>query len=363
MLRYLLEKEFKRIRRDKFMPKLIFVIPILQLMILPFAANFEMRNINLSVVDRDRSETSERLINKILSSKYFCLTDATDQYSEALQTIEDNSSDVILEIPEHFERNLQKEGGVEVLVAANAVNGTKGGLATSYLNAILQDFNGEIGSLPQKQMRGITSISLFNPHLSYKVYMVPGIMVFLLTIICGFLPTLSLVREKEEGTIEQMNVTPISKYVFLLSKLLPFWLSGFVLLTIAILVGYVVYGLVPVGSYGIIYLFAAVYLIIFTSFGLMVSCVSSTQQQAMLTTFFFMILFILLSGLFTPISSMPEWAQQITVFNPVRYFIEVMRMVYMKGSTFTDVMPHFIKICLFALFFNVLAMVLYRKKS
>ena len=363
MLRYLLEKEFKRIRRDKFMPKLIFIIPILQLMILPFAANFEMRNINLSVVDRDRSETSVRLIHKILSSSYFRLTDVSEQYKDALTSVEDNTSDVILEIPEHFERDLQKEGRVEVLIAANAVNGTKGGLATSYLNAILQDFNADEGYVPTEKMRGITSVSLFNPHLSYKVYMVPGIMVFLLTIICGFLPTLNLVREKEEGTIEQMNVTPVSKYVFLLSKLLPFWIIGFVLLTIAILVGYLVYGLVPVGSYGIIYLFAAVYLIIFTSFGLIVSCISSTQQQAMLTTFFFMILFILLSGLFTPITSMPEWAQQITIFNPVRYFIEVMRMVYMKGSTLADVAPHFMITCFFAFFFNLMAVVLYRKKN
>ena len=363
MLRYLLEKEFKRIRRDKFMPKLIFIIPILQLIILPFAANFEMRNINLSVVDHDRSQTSACLIHKILSSDYFRLTDASEKYADALATVEDNSSDVILEIPASFEKDLQCHGAAEVLLAANAVNGTKGGLAVSYLTSILQDFNREQGFIPSESQRGIQSVALFNPHLSYKVYMLPGIMVFLLTVICGFLPTLSLVREKEEGTIEQMNVSPVPKYVFLLSKLLPFWIIGFILLTLAIGVGYVVYGLVPVGSYGIIYLFAAVYLLIFTSFGLMVSCVSSTQQQAMLTTFFFMIIFILLSGLFTPVTSMPEWAQRITVFNPVRYFIEVMRMVYMKGSSLADLAPHFGMTCFFAVLFNLLAMWCYRKKN
>ena len=362
MLRYLLEKEFKRIRRDKFMPRLIFVIPILQLIVLPFAANFEMRNINLSVVDRDRSETSVHLIHKILSSDYFCLTDASEKYTDALSSIEDNSADVILEIPERFEHDLQKEGGAEVLIAANAVNGTKGGLATSYLTSILHDFNTEEGYSPLP-MRGIQSVSLFNPHLSYNLYMVPGIMVFLLTVICGFLPTLNLVREKEEGTIEQMNVTPVPKYIFILSKLLPFWIIGFVLLTIAIAVGYIVYGLAPAGSYGIIYLFAVIYLVTFTSFGLMISCVSSTQMQAMLTTFFFMIIFVLLSGLFTPITSMPEWAQQITVFNPVRYFIEVMRMVYMKGSTLSDLAPHFIVTCIFAVAFHLMAVIFYRKKS
>ena len=363
MLRYLLEKEFKRIRRDKFMPKLIFFIPIMQLIILPFAANFEMRNINLSVVDYDQSEMSTRLIHKITSSDYFILTDVSDQYSQALERIEDNTADVILEIPEHFERDLQKVGGVEVFIAANAVDGTKGGLATSYLNSILQDFNATEGCISVGPGRTIASTALFNPHLSYKAYMVPGIMAFLLTIICGFLPALSLVREKEEGTIEQMNVTPISKYVFLLSKLLPFWIIGFILLSLAIIVSYLVYGLLPVGSPLLIFLFAAVHVFTFTSFGLMVSSVSITQQQTMLTTFFFMILFILLSGLFTPISSMPEWAQRITLFNPVRYIIEVLRMVYLKGSCLTDLLPHLLKMCGFAVSFHLLALLLYKKTN
>ena len=192
--------------------------------------------------------------------------------------------------------------------------------------------------------------------------MVPGIMVFLLTIIGGFLSALNIVSEKEKGTIEQINVTPVPKTLFLLSKLIPFWVIGFILLTIGVIVAWIVYGLLPVGNIGIIYLFAAVYLIAFTGLGLAISSISSTQQQAMFTAFFFLIIFALLSGLFTPISSMPHWAQQITLFNPVRYFVEVMRMVYLKGSQFADLTGHFVVVCLFALFFNVLAVASYRKK-
>lgn len=192
--------------------------------------------------------------------------------------------------------------------------------------------------------------------------MVPGIMVFLLTIIGGFLSALNIVSEKEKGTIEQINVTPVPKTLFLLSKLIPFWIIGFILLTIGAIVAWIVYGLVPIGNMGIIYLFAAVYLIAFTGFGLAISSISSTQQQAMFTAFFFLIIFAQLSGLFTPISSMPEWAQDMTLLNPVRYFVEVMRMVYLKGSTFADLSGHFIIVCLFALFFNVMAVVSYRKK-
>ena len=381
MLRFLLEKEFKQIRRDKFLPKIIFLVPILQLLILPFAANFEMRNITISIVNQDHSVLATQLEEKILASDYFCLTNRSDTYAEALPAIEENEADILLEIPPHFERNLQKEGTATVHIAANAVNGTKGGLGFGYLNSILQDFNQEKGfiqpeeshpsiashplqgTLKANPSQGITSIQLYNPHLSYKVFMVPAIMAFLLTVISGFLSALNIVSEKEKGTIEQINVSPVPKYLFLLSKLIPFWIIGFVLLTIAIIVSWIVYGLTPQGSFGVIYLFSAIYLIAFTGFGLTISSISATQQQAMLTAFFIMIIFILLSGLFTPISSMPEWAQNITLVNPIRYFIEVIRMVYLKGSTLTDLTGHFVITCLFAVFFNVLAVISYRKQS
>ncbi len=362
-LKYLLEKEFKQIQRDKFMPRIIFLVPILQLIILPFAANFEMRNINLSVIDNDRSVLSSQLIEKVIASDYFHLTNVADSYQGGIEAIENNESDVMLEIPNQFEKTLGRDGTANVLIATNAVNGTKGGMGSAYLSQIIQDFNIEKGLISMlEQMGGVRFMYLYNPHLNYKVYMVPGIMVFLLTIIAGFLSALNIVSEKEKGTIEQINVTPVPKAVFLLSKLIPFWIIGFILLTIGVLAAWLVYDLLPVGNLAVIYLFAAVYLIAFTGFGLAISSISSTQQQAMFTAFFLFIIMALLSGLFTPISSMPEWVQQITLFNPIRYFVEVMRMVYLKGSMLVDLTGHFIVVCLFALFFNLLAIVSYRKQ-
>lgn len=361
-LQYLLEKEFKQIKRDRFLPRIIFLVPLMQLIILPFAANFEMRNINLGVIDNDHSVVSTQLTEKILSSGYFRLTNVSASYDQAITSIESNESDLLLEIPVNFEKDLGREGQADVLIASNAVNGTKGGMGSSYLSQIIQDFNREKGFTSGSVFSGVRHTNLFNPHLNYKNYMVPGIMVFLLTIIGGFLSALNIVSEKEKGTIEQINVTPVPKTLFLLSKLIPFWIIGFILLTIGAIVAWIVYGLVPIGNMGIIYLFAAVYLIAFTGFGLAISSISSTQQQAMFTAFFFLIIFAQLSGLFTPISSMPEWAQDMTLLNPVRYFVEVMRMVYLKGSTFADLSGHFIIVCLFALFFNVMAVVSYRKK-
>lgn len=362
MLKYLLEKEFKQIKRDRFLPRIIFLLPVLQLIILPFAANFEMRNINLSIVDSDHSVLSRQLTEKILSSGYFRLADVSSQYDEALESIESNAADIILEIPARFEERLGREETAELLIAANAVNGTKGGMGSSYLSSIIQDFNQEKICMPSAvDQGGIRITNLFNPHLDYKNFMVPGIMAFLLTLIGGFLSALNIVSEKEKGTIEQINVTPVPKALFLLSKLIPFWVIGLILLTIGACIAWLVYGLLPVGNMGVIYLFAAVYLIAFTGFGLAISSVSSTQQQAMFTAFFFFIIFILLSGMFTPVSSMPVWAQELTRFNPLRYFVEVMRMVYLKGSSFADVSAHFIAVCLFALLFNVLAIVSYKK--
>ena len=351
MLKYLLEKEFKQIRRDRFLPRIIFLLPVIQLVVLPFAANFEMRNINLSIVDNDHTVLSRRLTDKVLSSGYFRLADVSPRYDEALVSIESNAADIILEIPSRFEERLEREGTAELLIAANAVNGTKGGIGSSYLASIIQDFNQEkeLSSVSAGE-GGIRVTNLFNPHLSYKNYMVPGIMAFLLTLIGGFLSALNIVSEKEKGTIEQINVTPVPKALFLLSKLIPFWIIGLILLTIGACIAWLVYGLLPVGNMGIIYLFAAVYLMAFTGFGL-----------AMFTAFFFMIIFVLLSGMFTPVSSMPVWAQELTRVNPLRYLVEVMRMVYLKGSTLPDLTGHFIAVCLFAVFFNILAIVSYKK--
>lgn len=370
MIKYLIEKEFKQIRRNLFLPKMIIGFPLMMMLVMPWAANQEIKNINVCVVDHDHSSYSDRLIRKIQASTYFHLTGVLSGNEKALKSVESGSSDIILEIQPDFEKNLVTTGKSDVMISANAVNGTKGMLGSSYLVGILNDYSDEIRA-EWIQSSGDTILPVinlitqnrFNPHLDYKVFMVPALMVMLLTMLCGFLPALNIVSEKEVGTIEQINVTPVSKFIFIMAKLIPYWIIGFVVLTLCFGLAALVYKLFPVGSLAVIYLFAGIYILVVSGFGLIISNYSSTMQQAMFVMFFFIMIFLLMSGLFTPINSMPGWAQHITIFNPLKYFMQVMRMVYLKGSGISQLTTQLMALLIFAFVFNIGAVLSYRKSS
>ncbi|MCO6564796.1 MAG: ABC transporter permease [Apibacter sp.] len=364
ILKFLLEKEFLQIFRNKTILRLVFFMPVFQLLVLPWAATFEQKNILLSIIDNDHSTASRELIQKILSSGYFKLADYSTSYSEALKIVEKNEADLILEIPHHFEDTFIKEKSTDVMLSVNAINGQKAGLGSSYLGQILAAYNLELVNKSQNLGQiFVKPYYIYNTEMNYRNFMVPGILVMLLSIIGGALSSLNIVKEKEAGTIEQINVTPIPKYIFIIGKLIPFWVMGMLILSIGMFIAWLVYGIVPAGHIMIIYIFCFFYLIAFTGFGLMISNFSSTQQQAMFVLFFIIIIFFLLGGLYTPISSMPRWAQIITMFNPVRYFIEVMRLVYMKGSTLADISHQLYIIIIFAVVLNVGAILSYKKTN
>ena len=369
VIKYLVEKEFKQTFRDSFLPKLIFGFPIMVMLVFPWAVTMEYKNINLAVVDNCRDAYSHRLVEKSFSSGYFRLVDVAGSYDEAMEGVELGKTDVILEIPATFDRNLLKESYTPILISANTVNGMKGGLGSAYLSSIVTDFNREIvskrGMASSKTAPRIEVVvqNRFNPRLDYKVFMVPALMVMLLTMLCGFLPALNIVGEKERGTIEQINVTPVHKFTFIVAKLIPYWFMGFLALTICFGLARLIYGLLPAGSLLTIYLYAALYILTMSGLGLVISNYSSTIQQAMFIIFFFIMLFILISGLFTPISAMPRWAQIIADFNPLKYFMQVMRQVYLKGSSIAELAPQAFALGCFVLFFNGWAILSYRKRG
>lgn len=345
----LIKKEFLQIFRNKSILAMIFVMPVIQLAILPLAANYEIKDIKIAVVDHDKSTQSRELIRKITASGYFKIMDYGENYNDAYQEVEKDKIDLILEIPNNFEKDLVRENNDKVLIAINAINGTKAGLSASYLGQILQNYNQQIQLEMNPELETVKKNSgleivpkfWFNETYNYRLSLVPGILAFLVTLIGGYLTALNIVEEKEIGTIEQINVSPIKKRDFILGKLIPFWILSMVAFTIGLLVTIFVYKIQMQGSYLLLYAFISVYLIAILGMGLLASVYSDTQQQSMFMVFFFMMIFILMSGLFTPIESMTDWAKYIAYLNPVTYGVDGVRLIMLKDSGFMDLLPHF----------------------
>ena len=368
---YIIQKEFKQIFRNKGMLPIIFVLPLLQLVILSNAATFEVKNIKFAYIDNDHSSTSRALINKFEASTYFnVLTDFPSEEIASSAMLK-GEVDVVLDIPSHFERDLQKEKKANLGITINAIDGAAAGVENVYVTQIIQSYNKDIKTdlmqISDVQIKpvNISTIPLFwyNETLNYKTFMVPGILVLLVTMITLFLAGMNIVREKEIGTLEQINVTPIKKSQFIIGKLFPFWIIGMGLLTIGLILARLIFDVPMVGSLILMYAYTSIYILVILGMGLFISNYTDTQQQAMFIAWFFMVIFILMSGLFTPIESMPEWAQILTEFNPIKYFVEVMRMVMLKDSDIMDIMPQLIKTIIYALIMNGLAVWSYKKTS
>jgi ABC-2 type transport system permease protein len=369
-LKFLLQKEFRQIFRNPSIIRIIFVLPVIQLLVLPWAADYEIKDIKISIIDNDHSSYSRQLISKITASSYFILEQYSASYQHSLNEMEKGKVDIVLQIPPHFERDLVKENEAPVFMAVNAINGVKAGLGSAYLQNIIRDYNTDVRlkwiQLPKFSPElniEVTTANWFNPQMNYKFYMVPGILVILLTMVGASLSALNIVKEKEIGTIEQINVTPIKKHHFILGKLIPFWVIGLMILTIGLMIAWLAYGIVPLGSLLVIYCFAALYLLAVLGLGLLISTFTNNQQQAMLISFFMLMIFILLGGLYTSIDSMPAWARAITKLNPVAYFVEVIRMVVLKGSGFADIRNQMLVMFGFAVILNGWAVYSYKKRS
>lgn len=313
MIKYLIQKEFLQIRRNAFLPKLIIMFPIVIMCVMPWVMQMEVKNIVVDVVDIDHTVESQRLVQQIAASNYFIFGGQKATYAEAMKDIEKGRADVILEI---------RNG--KYLIAANAVNGTKGSMGSAYLSQIV--------SAPVSTLSAASVLILYNKQQNYKLFMIPALFAIVMMLMTGFLPTLNIVGEKEAGTIEQINVTPVSKWSFILAKLIPYWLIALFVITVCLLLAWFVYGITPAGPVWLIYVLAMLLALFFSSFGLIVSNYSDTMQQAMFVMWFFVVSIMLLSGLFTPTRSMPQWAYLTTYINPMHYFIDAIRTVFIRGG-------------------------------
>lgn len=378
-LLFLLRKEFTQILRDRTMLMMLIGMPIAQLLILSSAATFEVREADLYVVDHDRSSSSRGLVQRLVASGYFRVEESSASMDLADEALLNRRVSVIVRIPADFERQLVRNGAAPVQLVLNAEDGVVAGVTQSYVTRILSSYAAELGrelethtrsasSGQQAGSRGevrleIRSRGWYNPDLDYSDYMVPGILVVLVTIVSTAVASMNIVREKEIGTLEQLNVTPMTRTQFIGGKLIPFWIIALVDMALGLLVAKLVFDVPMEGNLLLVFLATVVYLFAALGIGLWVSAVVETQQQAMFVAFAINMVYLLMSGLFTPTQSMPEWAQWVAEASPVKHFIVIMRDILVRGAGFTDIQVPLLVLVLYGAAVLALAVRQYSKTS
>ncbi|HEU5175159.1 MAG TPA: ABC transporter permease [Gemmatimonadaceae bacterium] len=379
-VRFLLRKEFLQILRDKVMLRQLMIMPVVQLLLLSAAATFEVRNARLFTVDHDGTASSRAVADRLVASGRFEHVGASPSMARADTAMLEGDVDIIVRIPAGFERDLVRDRRATLQTVLNAEDAVAAGVTQGYVGEVLNRYSAElrasitpsvatIGAGPElPPVRGQPQIEIhargwYNTELQYRDYMIPGILVQLITIVGTLLTAMNIVREKEAGTLDQLNVTPIGRGAFIAAKLLPLWFIALVEMTLGLLVAWFIFDVPIRGSLLVVYFGAAIYLVAALGIGLWVSAIVETQQQAMFITFFIVLIYLLMSGLFTPMRSMPDWAQWMAHLNPVMYFTRVMRAVLLRGAGFADVIRDIGVLALMGAIMLTLAVRQYAKRA
>lgn len=373
---YLAQAEVLHIVRDHILLAQVLVVPVVQLLILSNAATFEIRNTPIHVVDLDRSTASRGVVNRLAANGHFEIVDATPSVDRADERLLNGTATMVVVIPQDFEASLIRTGVGQVQLSVNAEKGSAAGIVQAYATSVLAAYAAGLRSpaLPSSAGRLLLDPAtppridvrvrpLYNVTQNYKHYMVPGILVALMTIIGTLLSAQNIAREKELGTLEQLNVTPITRGQFIIAKLLPFWVLGLIEFSLGLLIGKLVFDIPMRGSIPLLYGVAAVYLAVAAGIGLWISTLVDTQQQAMFVTFFIVNIYLLMSGLFTPIDSMAPWVQTVTMVNPVRHFVTISRAILMKGAGPAEIAQPFFILLGTAVVVLIVAVAQYRKRA
>ncbi len=350
MLHILLQKEFLQIRRDKLILRMLLVMPILQLLVLANAATFEVKTSNLWVVDQDRTSFSRALIDHFVASGRFTVVGSSVITRPGDDALLDGSANAILVLPRDLSVIVQRDRQLPLQLILNAENGSQAGVIQAYASEIIMRFAAEhrpaaislSASGGTWNRRAIPTIEVrtqgkYNPTLDYKRFMIPGILVQLVTLIGTLMTALNIVREKEAGTLDQLNVTPIKPAIFIAAKLIPLWIIGLFEFSVGISIAVLLFKVPMVGNPIVLLSGATLFLLAALGIGLWVSTVSETQQQALFVTFSLLMVYVLMSGLFTPIRAMPGWVKVVAQINPLMHFIALVRAVMLKGAGFAEV--------------------------
>lgn len=366
----LLRKEFLQLFRDRFIGRAIFAIPIVQMLILVPAITYEIRNIRICVVDWDQSVDSRNLINQLDGTSFFEIRHTSFSEKEANRLMLEGKTDLTLQIPEDFGKDIGNGNPAKLMVSVNAINASNAQLAWGYFSGVIREYNNSLiaGNTEILRFQSIPRIEVtnrywYNETMNYKFYMLPGVLGILVAAIGFVLAGLNMVKEKESGTIEQINVTPVKKYQFIAAKMIPYLLVGLVDLALGISIGMLAFNMPFEGNPLLLFLSSFIFLIGALGLALFISTITRTQQQFMFAGFFFLIIFMLMSGIFTPFDSMPEWAREINRLNPVSYIMRINRMVMLKGATFGDIRNDILSLTILSVMFTLFAIRKYRKTA
>ncbi len=371
MLLALIRKEIYNLFRNRLLLGMVVMYPIVVLLLLPFATTTDIKNLQTVVIDHDHTSLSQRLQQQFFSSGYFVNAwkeQLPPTLQEGMKLIEDGEADLIITIPPRFEEQLMRYQKAQLEARINAFNATKGAVAGGYTQQIVQQFVAqlnestgieELATIPLR----IVEVNRYNPETNYKNYIIPGLVAMLITITAFVLPALNMVQEKEIGTIEQMNVTPIHPLVFMLSKALPYLVIAVGMALISLPIVGLLYGLWPHGNMGMMMVATVLYVLAMSGLGLLITNFAHTQQQAMFSFFFVMMFLVLLGGLFTPIEGMPSWARALAVSHPFTHYSILMRTYYLKPVAFTELWRELTALSVFAVVNAGAAILTYRKRA
>lgn len=365
---YLIQKEFRQILREKAFIGLIFGMPFIQIVILGFAISTDVRNVPIAFLDRDHSAMSRKLQEAFSVTESFTGRGALVSEQQAAELIDNGTINAALVIPPNFERDVFSGRQPALQMLINGVDGNSAGIALAYASQIVAGLQLEAaaaaGQAPRTALQPVTLAPRmwYNPELESRHNIVPGIIGVLVTMITAFLTGMAIVREKEIGTLEQLMVTPIKKYELMLGKVIPFAVVGFLLMNVGILAAGLLFGLWMEGSLFSLYLMSLLFMLSTLGLGIFASTMARTQQQAMFLTWFFSIFALLLSGFFIPIENMPKIIQAVTYINPLRYFMVVIREIYLKGTPVISLWKEGLFMLLFGLAVILAASLRFRKR-
>jgi ABC-2 type transport system permease protein len=343
----LIKKEFHQVLRDRIMLRLIFLMPLVQLLLLGYTASTDVKLIYTAFYDFDQSQLSRQYVKSFSAGDYF-IPKATDiPLNEADRGFKENEFNAVMILPHDFSKNIQKGKAAKIGFMVDGTNANSASIALGYANIITSQFNQRVSGFTSPfSMRGKI---LYNPEAKSVYFMVPGIVATLLTMITVMLTCMAIVREREIGTLEQLMVTPITTPALLLGKIIPFALIGFLEMSLALAFGMIWFGIPFVGSWSLLYALSFIYLFATLGVGIFISTMTKTQQQAMFFSWFFAIFALLTSGFFTPIANMPRLIQYLTYINPLRYFMKIVRAIIMKGASLDVLYPEVIALVIFGM--------------